>query len=252
MADTNYDGIFGLGFAFTFTPSSGTAFGTEQAQVEEATTPPVKLETAKYTPISGSNSGVEQFAIGKYPVAEYKLKTTYSAAAHAAALTCVALKLKGSLVCTYGDGSQETYANSAITEVDPGPNTASGLRTAGITFTVPVPPVFSAGSTISVVQTTVALDAGALTIDLTASPYSGTDKAPLRAFFMNPSQNANEITIAIGASNGYDGFGSAFSITLQPGESVGLESSTDIDADQKTLDITGTGAQVLVIQLQLQ
>lgn len=143
MVDIAYDGIFGTNFSFTFTPDVGTAFGSAQAQVEEANTPPVNIETAKYTPISGDNSGIEQFALGRFPVQEYRMKVTYSAAEHSAALTCQALRQKGTLVCTYGDGSTETYTGAAITSVSAGPNTAAGLRTADITVTCPVPPQFS-------------------------------------------------------------------------------------------------------------
>jgi len=252
MTATAYDGIFGLGFAFTFTPTTGTPFGTAQAQVEEATTPPVKIETAKYTPISGANSGIEQFALGRYPVQDYKMKVTYSAAEHLAALACQAARIKGIMVCTYGDGSSETYSGAAITEVAAGPNTASGLRTADVTVTTPVPPVFSAGTAISVVNTTAILSVGAVTIDLTASPYSGNGKAPINAYFLNPLTNADSITITFGASDGYTGFGATFETTLVPGQSCSLNSAVEIGSGAKNLDITGTGSQVLVVQMQLQ
>jgi len=252
MADAAYNGIFGFGFSCIFTPSTGTAFGSQQAQIEEATTPPVTIDLAKFTPISGANSNIEQFALGRYPVQEYKMKVTYSAAEHLAALTCQALKLFGTFVCTYGDGSQETYNNAAITTVQSGTNTAAGLRTAEITVTTPVPPTFSAGSTIAVVQTTQALSSGLATIDLTASPYSGGTKTPIRVFLMNPAANANTITIAKGATNGYAGFGASFSITLQPGESCQLVGASALSSSNKTLDLTGTAAQTLVVQVQLQ
>ena len=252
MADTNYDGIFGTGFSFTFTPTTGTPFGSAQAQVEEANTPPVTIDTAKYTPISGANSGIEQFAYGRYPVQEYKVKVTYSANEHAAALTCQAAKIKGTMACTYGDGSTESYSGAGLTSVLAGPNTATGLRTAELTFTCPVPPTFSAGTAITVVQTTATMTAGAVTIDMTASPYSGGVKVPIRAFFMNPASNANAITIVKGGTNGYTGFGSTFSVTLQPGQSVSLNASTALSGSVKTLDVTGTGSQVLVVQIQLQ
>ena len=145
MADIAYDAIFGINFSFTFTPSSGTPFGSAQAQVEEANTPQVMIDTAKYTPISGSNSGIEQFALGRFPVQEYKMKVTYSKAEHAAALVCLSAKVKGTLVCTYGDSSTETYSNCALTMVEAGPNTAQGLRTADLAFTCPVPPAFVPG-----------------------------------------------------------------------------------------------------------
>ena len=117
MADAAYNGIFGFGFSWVFTPSSGTAFGSLQAQTEEATPPPVKIEVAKFTPISGANANKEQVAAGRYLVQEYKMKATYCAAEHAAALVCMSLKLFGTLVCTYGDGSTErdyTYCTDIV------------------------------------------------------------------------------------------------------------------------------------------
>jgi hypothetical protein len=254
MADTDYDGIFGTGFSFTFTPTTGTPFGSAQAQVEEANTPPVTIDTAKYTPISGSNSGKEQFAMGRFPVQEYKIKVTYSAASHAAALTCLNAKVKGTLACTYGDGSTESYAGSGLTSVSAGPNTASGLRTAEVTFTCPVAPTFSAGTTIKVVQTTQALTAGAATIDLTASPFSGGTLTPIRAFFMNPAGSTYPITLAIGASNGYDGFGDDFSVEIAAGDSIQLEGHAALSGSKKTIDVSSDtrGTDELVVQIQLQ
>jgi hypothetical protein len=255
MADTTYNGIFGVGFSMMYTPLSGTPFGTAQAQVEEANTPPIKYDIAKFTPISGNNSNVEQFAIGRVPVQEYKMKVTYQAAEHLAALACFALKTLGTLVCTYGDGSSESYTNASLTDVQAGANTATSLRTAELTFTVPVGLsnyTFSAGTSVTTVQTTVALTAGAATIDLTAAPFSGGTKTPKTLFLLNPMSNANSITIAKGATNGYAGFGSAFSTTLVPGQSIQLDGSSALSSANKTLDLTGTGAQSLVVQAQLQ
>ena len=252
MADAAYNGIFGFGYSWVFTPSSGTAFGSLQAQTEEATPPPVKIEVAKFTPISGANSNKEQGAAGRYLLQEYKLKATYCAAEHAAALVCQALKLFGTLVSTYGDGSTETYSNSLITDVQSGSNTAAGLRTADITITVPVPPVFSAGTTITVVETNVALSTGTATIDFTASPFSGGTKTPIRLFLMNPANNANSMTIKFGDTNPYTGFGAAFNTTLQPGQSIQLSGTDALSATCKTLDLTGTGSQALNVQVQLQ
>lgn len=249
MSDTQYNGIFGTGFAFTFTPTTGTPFGTAQAQVEEANTPPVVIDTAKFTPISGGYSGKEQFALGRYPVQEYKMKVTYCAAEHAAALTCQAARFLGTLVCTYGDGSTDMFTNAAITSVAAGPNTATGLRTAEITVTVPVPSVFSSGSAITVVDTSV--DAGS-SLDLYAAPISGDGKAPIRMYLLNPISNANSITIETGALTGYTGFGADFSLTLKPGESCSLGATTDISSTVKLLDVTGTGTQTLIVQVQLQ
>jgi len=255
MSDTAYDGIFGSGLSFTFTPTTGTPFGSAQAQVEEATPAKPTIETAKFTPISGANAGVEQFVLGRYPVADYGIKWTYNAAAYAAALTCQSAKVKGTLVCTYGDGSTDTYVGAALTMLDPGQNTASGLREGTLTFACPTGPAaytFSAGTTISVAQTSVALSVGSGSVDLTAAPFSGGTKTPIRAFFLNPASNANSITIAKGGTNGYTGFGASFSITLAPGESCQLNATTPLSGSVKTLDLSGTGSQALVVQVQLQ
>jgi hypothetical protein len=106
------------------------------------------------------------------------------------------------------------------------------------------------------------LSAGSGTIDLTSLPdYNGTAAAvtltglkPQLIIFRNLSTNANSIKVVAGASNGYDGFGSDFAITLQPGDSWrfrGNDNSgvTDIASGKKTFDLTGTSSQVLEVQI---
>ncbi len=153
MADIAVDAQFGFPFSFTFTPTSGPSFGSAQAQVEESTPPESMIETSKYTPISGPNAGIEQAVGGRYPVQSFKIKCTYSAVQHAAALACMDARKKGRLVCVYADGT-ETYGSGGsttvagsqnlaqVTGIQPGPLTATGLRTAEITITTPMPPAF--------------------------------------------------------------------------------------------------------------
>lgn len=104
----------------------------------------------------------------------------------------------------------------------------------------------------------VALDAGSGTLDLTALVGTNgvaVDGSGLRvqfAKFLNPSTNANPITIAIGASDGYDGFGDAFGVTLAPGAEILLrtmDAGSNIGATKKTLDLTGTGTQALSYEI---
>jgi hypothetical protein len=140
MADTQYDGVLGSSLSFTFTPTTGTPFGSAQAQVQEATPPEAKVDAIKYTPISGSNAGIEQFVLGKFPSAEHKIKATYQKTAHEAALTALAAKVKGSLVVTYVDGLVETYAGSALTGLQMSASNADNEITDDLTFTCPVPP----------------------------------------------------------------------------------------------------------------
>jgi hypothetical protein len=254
MSEASYDGIFGGGFAFVFTPTTGTPFGSTQAQIDEATPAKVTVDTAKFTPISGANSGVEQFALGRYPVSEYAMKWTYNAAAYAAALACQTLKLKGTLVCTYGDGSTDTYVGAALTMLESGANTGTALRDGTLSFTCPVGPTqftFSAGTGITVVQTTVAMSTGTGTIDLYAAPFTGNGLKPIRMFLMNPVGNG-AITIVFGSSTPYTGFGAAFDLVLQPGESAALNATTAISSTVRKLDISGTGSQSLIVQVQMQ
>jgi hypothetical protein len=139
MANTQYDAVLGSTFSFTFTPTTGTPFGSAQAQVQEDTPADMKVDTVKYTPISGTNAGVEEFVLGKFPVSEHKIKATYQKAEHIAALACLAAKVKGTLVATYVDGLVETYAGSALTSVQMSASNADSEITDELTFTCPVP-----------------------------------------------------------------------------------------------------------------
>jgi hypothetical protein len=102
----------------------------------------------------------------------------------------------------------------------------------------------------------LALSSGAITLDMTAmlDPNLGTVSisglTPAHVKLRNPSTNANSITIAKGASNGYTGFGASFSVTLAPGSEILLRvGSIVVDGTHKTLDLTGTGSQALSIQI---
>jgi hypothetical protein len=75
---------------------------------------------------------------------------------------------------------------------------------------------------------------------------------PRAVLFENPATNANPITIAVGASNGYTGFGADYSETLQPGQKVLKRlgsAGTAVSGTVKTLDISGTGTQALKYQM---
>ena len=97
------------------------------------------------------------------------------------------------------------------------------------------------------------MTAGAATLDLRAC--EGTQGAvdlnglkPRVIIIEAKAGNANPITIAKGASNGYTGFGAAFSITLQPGQKVMIDDNgagTAVSGTVKTLDVSGTGTQGL-------
>lgn len=99
-----------------------------------------------------------------------------------------------------------------------------------------------------------ALTASAATIDLTA--LTGTKGAAVNltglkvqlARFINPTTNANSITITVGASNGYLLGGAGWKWILAPGQEItfrGYDQAPDVGASAKTIDLSGTGSQVL-------
>jgi len=104
-----------------------------------------------------------------------------------------------------------------------------------------------------------ALSGGAATIDLLTLPGRTPDEVisftGLRVQFVkfkNPSTNANAITFAVGASNGWAGLGAGWTFTLNPGCSVLFyldEDGPNVDATHKTIDLTGTLAQTAKVQL---
>jgi hypothetical protein len=104
---------------------------------------------------------------------------------------------------------------------------------------------------------TVALVAGAATLDLTAldglTADETVDFTGLKvqfAFFRAPSSNANLITVGKGVSNGYglDAAGTAWSVPLDP-DALDLrripDTAPNVAAGAKEIDIAGTGTQTL-------
>jgi hypothetical protein len=107
----------------------------------------------------------------------------------------------------------------------------------------------------------MALTAGALSINLAALPgktseetVNGTGLKVQYWKFRNKATNANAMTLTKGASNGYGQgpSGGSWTIVLAPGqESIryGNEADPDIASGARTIDVAGTGAQVLEYEL---
>lgn len=95
---------------------------------------------------------------------------------------------------------------------------------------------------------TVAMTAGAATIDFTslllnAVAVTLTGLKPRAILVTALAANAGNVTVVKGASNGYDGMGSAFSVVLEPGQSFAFDFFTAgnaVGGSNKTLDISGT------------
>lgn len=101
------------------------------------------------------------------------------------------------------------------------------------------------------VAATVTLTSGAATIDLTSLVGVGGGAVSLsgskgRFFrFKAPSGNGAGITVSKGASNGFTGLGSAFSVLIPPGgEFTWYDggNGTAVSGSVKTLDLAGTGS----------
>lgn len=108
---------------------------------------------------------------------------------------------------------------------------------------------------------TVSLSGGTVTIDLTALSNGNLptkDFTGLTVQFIkvrNPSTNANNITVADGAANGYLIFGDASGqVTIPPGMTVmfgavATEGLAAVSATVKNITVTGTGSQAFDIQI---
>lgn len=101
------------------------------------------------------------------------------------------------------------------------------------------------------------LSSGSGSIDLTAIPgltddetVDGTGLKLQYLKLRNKSTNANLLTITKGASNGYglDSAGGSWTVVLDPGQSVLFsldDAAPDVASGAKTIDVSGTGSQVL-------
>ena len=139
----------------------------------------------------------------------------------------------------------------------PGTSTSGGGNTlihSGLNLEVSLPVSGVPMTVVHVIKK--ALSTGTATVDLTSLTGSLGEAVTLTGLkvqaviFKNPSTNANSISIAEGASNGYELLGNAFSITLPPGSQVCVyipEGAPDVGSSAKTWDLAGTGSQELLI-----
>ena len=100
---------------------------------------------------------------------------------------------------------------------------------------------------------TCTMTAGTGSIDLTSltgvnGSIDGTGLKLQYAWFKAKSDNANAITIADGARNGYAFLGESFTFDLTASQQAaffGNDASPDVASDEKIFDVTGTGAQAV-------
>jgi len=107
------------------------------------------------------------------------------------------------------------------------------------------------------------MSGGTGSVDLTALPglnanetVDGTGLKAQLLLLLNPSSNANSITVAKGASNGYgwNTAGTSWTVSLSPGQWAmfgGNDVGPDVASGARLLDVTGTGSQVLDVSIVL-
>lgn len=109
----------------------------------------------------------------------------------------------------------------------------------------------------------LAMSSGTASINLAALPGKTVDETIVgtglklqKLIVKNKSTNANKITVAKGASNGYglSSAGDTWSIVLNPSQSARFdldEGGPDVASGERLIDVTGTGSQVLSVQAVL-
>ena len=147
----------------------------------------------------------------------------------------------------------ETIEGPFVSPTDPGFTTDQLSLTESKDADTTVPVTKHVGSNFT-------LSSGTATINLAAvvTPASGTvDMTGLKLQYMKlrgHPDNANVITAAKGASNGYGlgPTGATWTFPLGPDQEITLrgdDGNPDVASGARTIDITGTGAQVLQVQM---
>lgn len=106
----------------------------------------------------------------------------------------------------------------------------------------------------------LAMEAGVGTIDLTAligTNGKAIDATGLKVQWLHiraTTGNANPVTIAEGASNGYALAGAAWKVVLNADQQfsfIGNDTTPDVGPTDKIIDITGTTTQSIVVEIIL-
>lgn len=140
-----------------------------------------------------------------------------------------------------------TLTGPSVSVVDLVFDQFNNLDTLTADSTVPVTKSFAAE---------LALSTGAKILDLTAltdgvlatKDFTGLKVQVIK--LINKTGNANDMTFAVGASNGYNLMGSDWTITLTAGQHIllfGNDATPDVGSGAKTIDVTGTGSQAFQI-----
>lgn len=252
--DDNYQGIPGSGASINVTTLAGAGTLVPLQGITSYQPPGRVYNKATYTPMSGSLSGKQQAILCSEQAATIDLSWAYEAL-RMADMDAICGVNGCAIVLALPDGAAFIGAGGiekhAIQKVADGK-----IIEADVTISLNAGWSFNPAAGYKSLAFNQALAAGVATLNLAAIPalpaaYDGTGKRVLAMVLTNPATNANSITVEVGATNGYAGFGAAFSVTVEPGKSVTVNAGAAIASGSRTLDLSGTGTQALSIGLML-
>ena len=243
----NFDGIVGAGSSLSVTTPTPVTVPIQG--LLEFTPPARQYKKATYTPLSGTNAGKERILLCSEQAGTIEVTALFEATRAAdidaicgVNLSTITLTLSDGTVYS-GTGGIEKGAVEHVTDSKEITISLTIALDAGYTFTAG-----AGGGTAATHVPTYAVKLSGTTglVDLRACGALGTTtltgKKLTSLTLTALSDNGGAITVAKGASNGYD-IGGSFSETLVAGESVTLTgtSASDTVGDTKyKFDVSGT------------
>lgn len=251
----NYDGSFGGGISLQVVTADGAGVTIPIHGIEGLKPPDRTHKKDVYTPISGVRANLEQLVLCSESAAEITGTLTYEKE-HQVAMDAICGTNACEITLTYADGSVLT-GRGGIEKIGVSRIEDSRHMQTEITIALSAGWTHVDGDPVTVVPSyTVTTATGTATIDLTACGSGGTvnltGKLVTKFVFSAPAANGADITVAVGASNGYD-IGGSMSVTLEPGQSATIEgtaASDEVDATHKILDVTGTGVDDVAVYIE--
>ena len=247
----DFDATLATGLSLIVTTADGGGIAVPIYGTEDINPPMRSFKEDKYIPLTGPKAGKEQVILCSEEASEVTVTFTYNIAnqvamdAQCGVNGCqIVMTLADGLVMT-GRGGMKKLGLKQLVD--------SKRITGDLTLCMAGGWSLASGASPTIVQPyLVSMVTGAKTIDLSACGSAGTinltGKKVVQLVLTAPAGNANAVTVATGGTNGYD-----ISIqVLNPGQSVTLQftSSADvIGSTKKTLDVTGTGAQGVIVSI---
>ena len=251
----NFDGTQGNGWTVTVVTADGAGTTVPVHGIDGLTPPARDYKEDVYTPISGTRAYKEQVLGCSALSGTWDLRLTYEAE-HQAAMDAICGMNASAITVVAPDGM--TFVGRGFMKKVGMDSVDDAKRiTASVTLRCAAGWTFTSGSTVTQVPTyTVSTSSGTASIDLTACGEDGdvnlTGKRLTKLILTAAADNGAVITVAEGASNGYD-IGSSFTVTLLAGQSVTIEgtaASDIVDSTHKVLDVTGTGEDDVAVTIE--